>query len=301
MPSSRLLRTGRLVTVVGASIIATLLVTQTWMVDAAPGDLDSTFVPVAPCRLFDFRPGPDNIGPKRTPLAAGDGAVHTQQVTGTNGNCVIPDDAIGVAMNVTIVNPTAASNLRVFPADTATPLASNLNWVAGQSPTPNKVDVKLSPGGQIKLFNFAGRVDVLADVVGYYSNASLRTLDSGSAQLVDVAVPVGTAELAIGTFDGVEFRVSCSTFGVTLFLRSPGAASGTRMKVSGTIFRGSTPSIIDTTTATLVGLGSTPSGDPALNVSLLVVDSSVNRTVQLEMSLYRADPCRVWGSITPVG
>jgi hypothetical protein len=73
------------------------------------------------------------------------------------------------------------------------------------------------------------------------------------------------------------------------------------MKVSGTIFRGSTPSIIDTTTATLVGLGSTPSGDPTLNVSLLVVDSSVNRTVQLEMSLYRADPCRIWGSITPVG
>jgi hypothetical protein len=77
--------------------------------------------------------------------------VHTQNVTGTNGDCNIPSDAVGVAMNVTIVSPTAQSNLRVFPADIATPNASNLNWLPGQSPTPNKVDVKLSPDGKIKL------------------------------------------------------------------------------------------------------------------------------------------------------
>ena len=90
-------------------------------------------------------------------------------------------------MNVTIVNPTAASNLRVHPADTATPLASNLNWVAGQSPTPNKVDVKLSDGGAVRLFNQNGTVDVVGDVVGYYTDSSLVEL----AELAGTPGPQG--------------------------------------------------------------------------------------------------------------
>lgn len=31
----------------------------------------------------------------------------------------------------------------------ARPLASSLNWSAGDRPTPNKVDVKLSPDGKV--------------------------------------------------------------------------------------------------------------------------------------------------------
>lgn len=164
-------------TVAVLAVFATVLVTQAWTADAAPGDSDSTFVPVAPCRLFDTRPGETpNVG-KKTPLAEGEANVYTQQVTGNVGNCVgIPGEATAVAMNVTIVSPTAQSNLRVFPANVATPIVSNLNWLPGQSPTPNKVDVKLSPGGQIKLFNFRGTVDVLADVVGYYTNSTLTEI-----------------------------------------------------------------------------------------------------------------------------
>lgn len=164
-------------TVAVFAVFATVLVTQAWTADAAPGDSDSTFVPIAPCRLFDTRPGePPNVG-KKTPLVEGEANVYSQQVTGSVGNCVgIPGDATAVAMNVTIVNPTAQSNLRVFPANVSTPTVSNLNWLPGQSPTPNKVDVKLSPGGEIKLFNFRGSVDVLADVVGYYTNSTLTEI-----------------------------------------------------------------------------------------------------------------------------
>jgi hypothetical protein len=159
------------------AVLATVLVMQTWRVDAAPGDKDSTFVPVTPCRLFDMRPGEEPNGGKKLPLAAGEGNVHVQQVTGNVGNCVaIPAEATAVSMNVTIVSPTAQSNLRVYPADVATPTVSNLNWLPGQSPTPNKVDVKLSDDGRIKLYNHAGTVNVLADVVGYYTNATLKEL-----------------------------------------------------------------------------------------------------------------------------
>lgn len=134
---------------------------------AASGDTASAFVPTEPCRLFDFRTGDLSLPGKDTPLAAR--FPYTQSVTGDNGNCVgIPTNATAVSMNVTITSPSTDSFLTVYPADVELPLTSNLNWVAGQAPTPNKVEVKLSGDGKIKLFNNAGTVDVIGDVVGYY-------------------------------------------------------------------------------------------------------------------------------------
>jgi hypothetical protein len=177
MPSSLTLRVRSLVWFVTGAALAiatTLVFVHAWSVDAAPGDADTTFVPVTPCRLFDTRPAPDTVGPRSTPLAAG--VAHTQSVRGTNGNCTVPNDATGVALNLTATNPTAQSNVRVFPADAPAPLVSNLNFVAGQKPVANKVDVKLSADGKIKLLNLAGTVNVLGDVVGYYTPTSLVQL-----------------------------------------------------------------------------------------------------------------------------
>jgi hypothetical protein len=128
----------------------------------------AAFFPITPCRLFDIRPAPSQVGPRSAPL--GPHEVYTVPVWGVNGNCNIPADATGVAMNVTTVGGTAASFLTIWPSDAAQPLASNLNWVAGSPPTPNKVDVKLGATGQISLYNDVGSVSVLADVVGYYAD-----------------------------------------------------------------------------------------------------------------------------------
>lgn len=178
------------------AVAATLVAMEAWSVDAAPGDDDSTYVPVSPCRLFDTRPGYEPLGGKKTPLGPGVFSVHTQQVTGFVGNCVIPSDAVAVAMNVTIVDPTERSNLRVFPADLpAVPTVSSLNWLAGQSPTPNKVDVRLSPDGQIRLFNAAGTVDVLADVVGYHTDATLLELGARVTAL-EASEPFATTDFS---------------------------------------------------------------------------------------------------------
>jgi hypothetical protein len=198
------------------SVFATLLVMQEWRADAAPGDSDSTFVPVTPCRLFDTRPAPFNVGAKDTPLGAGDSNRWTQPVRGVNGDCSIPSDAVGISMNVTIVNPTHQSNLRVFPADVPTPNASNLNWLAGQSPTPNKVDVKLSPDGEIKLYNFNGSVNVLADVVGYYTNASLKEID-----------------MRLEALEMISPLVACDKGTVRAYAQVPGDVSSSFTDVSG--------------------------------------------------------------------
>ena len=132
---------------------------------SAPGGR-SAFVPITPCRLFDTR-SDSSVGARKTPLIVGESFV--QQVTGTNGNCTIPLDAVGIAFNVTAVNGTSASYLTVWPSDAPRPLASNLNWIAGAPATPNKVDVKLSGDGKASFFNNAGTVDVIADIVGYYT------------------------------------------------------------------------------------------------------------------------------------
>lgn len=175
---------------------------------AAPGSGESTFVPVSPCRLFDYRPAPNTVGPRSSALGAGESAV--QQVTGAIGTCNIPSGATAVAMNVTIVAPTAASFLSVYPANLAQPpKASNLNWSAGQAPTPNKVDVKLSPTGAIRLFNKQGKVNVLADVVGYYTRSGIADLDARIAALENNDRPIvasahrDSLALAPGSIDTV--------------------------------------------------------------------------------------------------
>ena len=133
---------------------------------AISGGEKPVFIPIGPCRLMDTRPS-NQIGPKSTPL--GPNETITLQVTGSTGQCGgIPAGATGAAMNMTAIQPTAQSFLTVYPSDGARPNASNLNWAAGDPPTPNKVDVKLGADGSVEVFNSVGTVHLAADLVGYY-------------------------------------------------------------------------------------------------------------------------------------
>jgi len=116
---------------------------------------------------------PGTIGPRATPL--GTDTTHTVQVTGRNGNCALPTDVASVVMNVTAVNPGQAGFVTVFPAGTSRPNASNLNYTAGQAPTPNQVTVGVSEDGKVSFFAKFGPVDLVADVVGYFTRSRLST------------------------------------------------------------------------------------------------------------------------------
>jgi hypothetical protein len=72
-----------------------------------------------------------------------------------------------VVLNVTVTGSTASSYLTVWPDASAKPLASDLNWVSGET-TPNLVVVKLEINGNMELFNGVGSVNVVIDVVGWY-------------------------------------------------------------------------------------------------------------------------------------
>jgi hypothetical protein len=116
----------------------------------------ATYHPLTPSRILDTRNG-------RGPLGAA--AAMDVQVAGQGG---VPASGVSaVVTNVTVTGPTAASFLTVFPAGEGLPLASNLNFRAGQT-VPNLVVAKQGAGGRLSLYNAAGTTHVLADVAGWF-------------------------------------------------------------------------------------------------------------------------------------
>jgi hypothetical protein len=127
---------------------------------------DGLYHPVVPDRVLDTRDG--NGAPK---AQVGPLQTITVQVAGRAGSGVPAAGVSAVVLNVTVTNPSDQSFLTVFPAGTAPPLASNLNFLAGQT-TPNRVIVKLGSSGSVSFYNQAGSVDVIADVGGWFTDST---------------------------------------------------------------------------------------------------------------------------------
>ena len=150
---------------VGAAVAVTLGAGGLTFVDAAKssGDRPVT-VTIEPCRISDTRPD-RGIGPRTTPLGAAE--AYPIQGTGPSGNCNIPTDATGLVLNVTAVDATMATNLRLYPTGGTVPTASNLNPRPGAPPTPNGVTVGLNNDGKFTVRNAKGTVHIIIDVTAY--------------------------------------------------------------------------------------------------------------------------------------
>jgi hypothetical protein len=122
------------------------------------------FEPLSPARIVDTRYGTGGfsspLGPGGTIVvgAAGNGGLPTM-------GAATPPQA--VVLNVTVTGASAASDLLVWPDGTAPPLASDLNFAAGQT-VANLVVVKLSAAGKLDIRNDFGSSNVIVDVVGWY-------------------------------------------------------------------------------------------------------------------------------------
>ncbi len=134
--------------------------------------LPAPFFPVAPARICDTRSNGNTTPCVGKTLSAG--GVLDVQVAGHGG---VPAGATAVVANVTITGATAPSFLTAYPDGTSRPLASNLNFSAGET-VPNLVTVPLSSTGAIDLYNAAGSVNVIVDVDGYYGPGSGRGFSS---------------------------------------------------------------------------------------------------------------------------
>ena len=125
---------------------------------AVPGR--GQFHPLPPARILDTRNGTGGVPQRKLrPLDT-----LTVPVTGIGG--VPPSGVAAVVLNVTVTNTTTPGYLTVYPNGVPHPLASNLNWVAGQT-VPNLVEVAVGTSGAVTVFNPAGSTDVIFDVAGY--------------------------------------------------------------------------------------------------------------------------------------
>jgi hypothetical protein len=161
---SRLNRPSWLGAGAAAALVVTLAVVGVGRAAPPAGGTPASLVSIVPCRLIDTRAA-SQIGPRGEPL--GPDTTVTFPVRGSNGNCTIPSEAVGIVTNTTAVNPTAASYLTVYPAGSERPTASNLNYLPTSPPTPNQVTVGLSADGALNIYNLAGSIDVIVDIVGY--------------------------------------------------------------------------------------------------------------------------------------
>jgi len=94
------------------------------------------------------------------------GSIDIVPVAGRND--VPLTDVEAVALNVTVVGPSRAGHVSVYPTGGVPPTASSLNFSAGQT-IPNMVLSKLGTDGSISIFSASGVVDVVVDIVGWFS------------------------------------------------------------------------------------------------------------------------------------
>jgi len=121
---------------------------------------------LSPSRITDTRPGSGQPNEGRT---VGPGQSLLVQVAGVGG---VPSTGVGaVVLNMTAVNPSTTSYLTMSPAGQARPIASNLNFLGGQT-VANRVAAKLGTGGAVMVYNDSGTADVVIDVSGWYSDGS---------------------------------------------------------------------------------------------------------------------------------
>lgn len=120
------------------------------------------FYTLVPCRLADTRGA---AGPYGGPALLA-GGTRTFVMAGP---CGIPGDADAVAVNVTVTQPTAIGHLTIYPLGAALPLASTINYGAGQTRANNAI-VQLGVGDSIAVTcgQGSGTTHFIIDVVGYF-------------------------------------------------------------------------------------------------------------------------------------
>lgn len=172
--------------VVGLVLGAAVLVAGSSFADSDPAAA-AGFHPVVPVRILDLRDGTGGF--PISPMNGGE--TLTLAVPG------LPVDATAIQVNVTVVGGTAPSFLNVYPAGTARPGTSSLNW-SSASPVANSATVLLGTGQGITVYNHTGRVNVVIDLLGYYApGLAGETGPAGPTGAVGGEGPVG-AEGPVG-------------------------------------------------------------------------------------------------------
>ena len=146
-------------------VAGALLALVAGLLQAAPAAASgsSEFVGMEPVRVADTRFG---TGVPKAKLVAGQ--TLTVPVAGKYG---VPADVKAVSLNVTVTQPAGPGYVTVFPCGTTRPLASNLNFVAGQT-VPNAVVAKPGAGGAVCAYTTTA-THLVVDLNGYFPSTAV--------------------------------------------------------------------------------------------------------------------------------
>ena len=154
------------------------------------------YVPTGAIRVLDTRSA---LGAPKQPVGS-DGVVRLK-IAGTPG---IPASGVSaIVLNLTDTNATTDSFVTAYPDGTALPTASNLNFKAGQT-NANLVTVPVGKDGYVDLYNRSGKVDLIADIEGYYTTTPNESgimsylVPTAPTRVLDTRYGVGSGKAKLG-------------------------------------------------------------------------------------------------------
>jgi murein DD-endopeptidase MepM/ murein hydrolase activator NlpD len=167
-----------------------------------PSPWNGFFRPLTPARLLDTRTG-NGAPAARVP----GGQTIDVQVVGRGG---VPASGVAaVVLNATVTNASQLSYLTVYPSGIARPVASNMNFVAGQTLASLAV-VGVGSGGRVSVYNAAGSTDVILDVAGWVAADGTTSGTAGtfrptaSSRILDTRSGIG----ALGSGKSLSVQVA---------------------------------------------------------------------------------------------
>lgn len=153
---------------------------------------DLVFVPITPCRIADTRLAGGAIAANSVRhfdvTAVSDYSFQGGNASNCNGAGAAGSFA-AAAFNLTVAAPFSNGYITAFPFLGTQPLASNLNYVAGQT-VANFAIVKLDQGAsanELSIYSFA-QTHVIVDLVGYYINPVLGEIDCQETSSSNITV-----------------------------------------------------------------------------------------------------------------
>jgi len=171
------------------------------VVDLAGWLAGSAFTGSIPTRLVDTRDGTGGLEGKLTPANELSVSVRGVSLSVLGASQQVPDDATAVALNVTAVTPDGSGFITVYPCGVTRPLASSLNYIAGDI-VANNVMAPIGDDGAVCLYT-SSPSDVLVDISGWFQGVTNNEfVGTTPKRLVDTRDSTGPTPVSSIDSDG---------------------------------------------------------------------------------------------------
>lgn len=176
---------------------------------------ETSFVPVAPCRLVNTTRAGGQIksGKNRAFLARG---TSLGAQGGQAGGCGVPASATAVTVTVTAVSPTANGSLVVYPSDLPAPPTRTLTYRKKVDASAGTTTQLASSGTADFRVKVSRSTHVLVDVTGYYAPPMAAFVDMAGNLQYTTGRAIDSTHASTGNYVVTFDRdVSQCTFQVT--------------------------------------------------------------------------------------